>query len=111
MVGIFFITFSIFVVVIPNRFVQAWIFVPTSLTPRQSRISLSTIPLIPADALFSSGTPGGVPEYDGDDAMKRTTFDEAGKSLIDEEDSKRMDAMGDYDLNPDVSRLDKIFNL
>lgn len=39
----------------------------------------------------------------GDKIIARTTFDEAGKSLIAEEDNKRMEAMGDYDLNPDVS--------
>lgn len=42
-----------------------------------------------------------------EEAISRTTFDEAGKSLIDEEDAKRMEAMGDYDLNPD-SKDDKV---
>jgi hypothetical protein len=33
---------------------------------------------------------------------QRTTFDQAGKSLMDEQDNKRMEAMGDFDANPDV---------
>jgi hypothetical protein len=35
--------------------------------------------------------------------MDRTTFDQAGKSLIEEEDRLRMEQMGDFDTNPDVS--------
>jgi hypothetical protein len=33
---------------------------------------------------------------------QRTTFDQAGKSLMDEQDNKRMEAMGDFDANPNV---------
>jgi hypothetical protein len=33
---------------------------------------------------------------------QRTTFDQAGKSLMDEQDNQRMEAMGDFDANPDV---------
>jgi len=32
----------------------------------------------------------------------RTTFDQAGASLIDEEDKKRMEEMGEFDSNPNV---------
>ncbi|GKY97839.1 hypothetical protein MPSEU_000742000 [Mayamaea pseudoterrestris] len=32
---------------------------------------------------------------------KRTSFDEAGASLIDEEDRQKMDQMGDFDMNPE----------
>ena len=40
---------------------------------------------------------------EGDDRMKnRTTFDQAGRGLMDEQDNKRMEAMGDFDANPDV---------
>jgi hypothetical protein len=35
---------------------------------------------------------------------QRTTFDQAGKSLMDEQDNKRMEAMGDFDANPNVRR-------
>jgi hypothetical protein len=48
--------------------------------------------------IFNSNVEDG-----SEDGTTRTTFDEAGKSLIAEEDNKRMEAMGDYDLNPDVS--------
>ena len=34
----------------------------------------------------------------------RMSFDEAGAGLIDEEDKKRMESMGDYDTNPNVRR-------
>lgn len=32
-----------------------------------------------------------------------TSFDQAGAGLIEEEDRKRMEAMGDFDVNPNVS--------
>lgn len=33
---------------------------------------------------------------------QRTSFDQAGASLIEEEDIKRMETMGDFDSNPNV---------
>jgi len=33
---------------------------------------------------------------------KFTSFDDAGRTLIDEDDTKKMEAMGDYDENPMV---------
>jgi hypothetical protein len=39
---------------------------------------------------------------DNDAAVDRTTFDQAGASLIEEDDQKRMEQMGDFDLNPAV---------
>jgi hypothetical protein len=41
---------------------------------------------------------------EGDDRTIVTTFDQAGRSLVEEEDRLRMEQMGDFDLNPDVSR-------
>ena len=35
--------------------------------------------------------------------ISRTTFDEAGESLRNEEDDERLNQMGDYDANPAVS--------
>jgi hypothetical protein len=43
------------------------------------------------------------PEVEDDAAVDRTTFDQAGASLIEEDDQKRMEQMGDFDLNPSVS--------
>jgi hypothetical protein len=43
------------------------------------------------------------PEIEDDAAVDRTTFDQAGASLIEEDDQKRMEQMGDFDLNPGVS--------
>lgn len=43
------------------------------------------------------------PEKSDDENVDRTTFDQAGRSLIEEEDMKRLQQMGDYDSNPDVS--------
>jgi len=40
----------------------------------------------------------------GDSDIERTSFDQAGRSLIEEEDQQRMEQMGDFDLNPDVRR-------
>jgi hypothetical protein len=41
-------------------------------------------------------------EDDDEKEIRRTTFDQAGKSLIDEEDQKRLEQMGDFDANPAV---------
>lgn len=38
-----------------------------------------------------------------EDVIERKSFDEAGKSLIDEQDRERMEQMGDFDESPDVS--------
>jgi hypothetical protein len=35
--------------------------------------------------------------------IDRTSFDDAGRSLLDEQDTKRMNEMGDFDVNPNVS--------
>ena len=42
-------------------------------------------------------------------AMDRTSFDEAGRSLLDEQDMKRMNEMGDFDVNPNVRRSSHFF--
>lgn len=39
---------------------------------------------------------------DEDETIERTSFDQAGASLIEEEDVKRMENMGDFDSNPNV---------
>jgi len=36
-------------------------------------------------------------DEDTTDEVQRTSFDDAGKSLIEEEDQKRLDQMGDFD--------------
>ena len=41
-------------------------------------------------------------EQDEDVLVERTSFDQAGRSLIEEEDQKRMEQMGDFDSNPNV---------
>ena len=38
-----------------------------------------------------------------EDYAPRTTFDEAGASLIEEEDRQKLEQMGDFDSNPAVS--------
>jgi hypothetical protein len=37
-----------------------------------------------------------------DNTARSSSFDEAGRSLVDEDDQKRMEEMGDFDSNPDV---------
>jgi hypothetical protein len=39
-----------------------------------------------------------------DRVSDQTTFDDAGRSLMDEQDMKRMQAMGDFDVNPNVRK-------
>jgi len=40
-----------------------------------------------------------------DQEVKRTSFDQAGRSLVDEEDQKRIEEMGDFDENPSVRHV------
>lgn len=42
-------------------------------------------------------------EDEGETPPERTSFDQAGQSLMDEEDRKRLEEMGDFDSNPAVS--------
>ena len=49
-------------------------------------------------AQFMAPTDGDVE----DDKIERTSFDQAGASLIEEEDQKRMEQMGDFDSNDSV---------
>lgn len=49
-------------------------------------------------ALFSSQE-----DKDDNEKVERTSFDQAGASLIEEEDQKRMEQMGDFDSNDSVS--------
>lgn len=41
-------------------------------------------------------------EKEEESVVQRTSFDQAGKSLVEEEDKKRLDEMGDFDSNPNV---------
>jgi hypothetical protein len=42
--------------------------------------------------------------------IDRTSFDDAGRSLLDEQDLKRMNEMGDFDVNPNV-RTNSLFRV
>lgn len=87
-----------------EHLVQCWV-ISTSITAR-NLVELSKYhqqKTIQTAIYFSS--PADNNDEGNEKDLKRTTFDEAGKSLIDEEDYKRMEAMGDFDLNPDVSLL------
>lgn len=44
-------------------------------------------------------------ELEEETSMERTSFDQAGRSLMDEEDRQRMEQMGDFDLNPSVRSI------
>ena len=43
-------------------------------------------------------------DADDEPQVERTTFDQAGASLIEEEDQKRLQQMGDFDSNDSVRR-------
>lgn len=69
----------------------------------QCRWGRGSAQLVP---LFAAGDQQGGGGGDGDDAAEdaaRTSFDQASKSMIDEEDRQRMEQMGDFDSNPDVN--------
>lgn len=51
------------------------------------------------------------PEVEDDAVVDRTTFDQAGASLIEEDDQKRMEQMGDFDANPAVRSCNKLFSI
>ena len=57
----------------------------------------AVVDLKPASTVLFSSSEGE------DDSPKSTSFDDAGRSLVDEEDKKRMEEMGDFDSNPNVS--------
>jgi hypothetical protein len=56
----------------------------------------------PARAATTTTTSATGDTNNGGSTDDRTSFDEAGRSLLDEQDMKRMDAMGDFDVNPNV---------
>jgi hypothetical protein len=62
----------------------------------------------PTTAIFSSQWDEEDEEVATED-KQRASFDEAGRSLRDEDDKAKMDEIGDYDSNPQVSQLDRPF--
>lgn len=78
-----------------------WGWTTTTTTTRFSKKpvvwspSLTTHPT----ARFMAPTDGDLGD---DDKIERTSFDQAGASLIEEEDQKRMEQMGDFDSNDSV---------
>ncbi|EEC50205.1 predicted protein [Phaeodactylum tricornutum CCAP 1055/1] len=80
---------------------------PLAVRPGISRQFLSSRPSL---ALFlsdsqkssrdSSQPESGANDSDSEQA-ERTSFDDAGRSLIEEQDQERMDQMGDFDSNPE----------
>ena len=73
----------------------AWGWTPTAFP--SSRATAKSMAKT-SSALFSSND-----DMDDVDKMERTSFDQAGASLIEEEDQKRMEQMGDFDSNSSVS--------
>ena len=69
-------------------------------------VSTSSAFLQPRPTRFSAPLRSTEPN---EDDIDRTTFDQAGASLIEEEDRKRMEEMGDFDVNPAVSHVVDVF--
>ena len=42
-----------------------------------------------------------------EEAIDRTSFDQAGRSLMEEEDQQRLEQMGDFDSNPEVRTVER----
>ena len=69
-----------------------WGWAPTAITLSRPRTTQKLV-------LFSSGE-----DLEDFEQIERTSFDQAGASLIEEEDQKRMEQMGDFDSNDSVRR-------
>jgi hypothetical protein len=96
---------------VPNTLVPQWIMSSTGVPRIHQWRSVGSCKS--AAALYSTPSPLSDNESAAaDDSTEtnasqsvlpqRTTFDQAGKSLMDEQDNQRMEAMGDFDANPDV---------
>ena len=69
-----------------------------------------TCPLSRGTTVNFKKTPTGLfmatkDEEDTSGSSERTSFEDAGNSLIDQEDNEKMEAMGDFDSNPAVSAM------
>lgn len=86
--------FFLLVLFVPSLLMlEAWVPAATPRVPRTVSVSKRTL-------LFQSSEQEG-----NDDIVDRTSFDQAGRSLIEEEDQKRMEQMGDFDSNPAVRNV------
>ena len=75
--------------------------------PSSRQSASRTIPSSAIIRLVPTATPKTTILFAGeedDGTVDRTSFDQAGKSLIEEEDRQRMEQMGDFDTNPDVRK-------
>lgn len=72
------------------------IIVSISLLLLQSTEAWTTSPILPATRDLRQSRLVLASEK-GDDEIERTSFDDAGKSLIEQEDQKRLEQMGDFD--------------
>jgi hypothetical protein len=83
---------------------QAWVTPSTSSGSKHSLARLSSVSQRPSRiAVVLSAKGDSSSTTDSEDAESRSTsFAKADQSLIEEADKKRMDEMGDFDLNADV---------
>jgi hypothetical protein len=93
------------VIFINIQLTTAWVSISTNVILQQQ--SRPQLPINKRKLSYSHHTLtichlSAEPKEDDNEGIKRTTFDEAGRSLVEEEDTKRMEAMGDYDLIPNV---------
>src|SRR3569832_1997358 len=89
-----------------SLYVDAWTTTQRSCSSR--RVSLTTRSKTlanPVKSLYS--TPPSSDTAEDEQKVDRTTFDQAGASLIEEEDRARMEQMGDFDANPSVRRVEE----
>lgn len=72
---------------------------------KQQLVSRRTAALQRVAVLFAQDGEGEQPPSESDAAPTATSrsFDDAGQSLVDEENQKRIESMGDFDSNPDYN--------
>lgn len=87
--------FSLLVAQLACTDVVAWM--PATLLSSRARLSYRG-----KDAAFKF-LASGDENSEESEKIERTSFDQAGASLIEEEDRKRMEMMGDFDSNDSVS--------
>ena len=71
------------------------------ISSRRAAIKVNNHKLL-TSRCWSSPTNKEQEEKEEESMVQRTSFDQAGKSLVEEEDKKRLDEMGDFDSNPNV---------
>lgn len=93
---------AVVMLLLSTRSTAGFSVVPFTLCPSRRCSSRAGVSERPTIIRLSSSNQQDEDEIKDRKSIDPTTFDEAGRSLMDEQDEKRMQAMGDFDANPNV---------